>query len=72
MGRDGWSLPSYTSPIITMEWLEAVRFERIWCPKINQLRRDVACYSYPSKEILYEKIYAALKKDMRKHGYSPK
>ena len=72
MSRAGWYLPSYNSPIITMDWLSKVRFEEIWCPKRSQLRKEVACYSYPSKDILYEKIYAGLKKEMRRHGLTPK
>ena len=33
MTRDGWHLPSYNSPIVTMDWLMDVRFRRVWCPK---------------------------------------
>lgn len=70
MRRNGWHLPSYNSPIITMDWRCGVRNLRIWCPKRGSLNAAVACYSKPSKEVLYEKVYDALGTHIRKHGTS--
>lgn len=73
MERHKFHMPSVNSPICTMPWMTKVRFAEIYCPKQDQIDPNVQCFSNPTKEILYEKVFAALKSHLRmRNKYTPK
>ena len=56
MSRDGWCLPSVSSAICTLEFLDKVRDGTIFAPHHRDLNSALQCYSLPTKDILFQKL----------------
>ena len=56
MGRDGWELPAYGSPICTLEFLDCVRRKIVWCLRREELNCVRKCYSKPTKKVLLQMV----------------
>ena len=59
MSRDGWRLPSVSSALCTLEFLDNVREGIVYCPHHRDLNSSLQCYSIPTKDILFKKLIAA-------------
>ena len=56
MRKAGYLMPSLSSPICTMKFMEKARKRIFFIPKKEEVGNVPECFSWPSKEVLLKKL----------------
>lgn len=69
MERSQYVLPSCNSALCSMQWIEGVREGVFYCPKTEDVRADLRCYSNPPKADLLKMLNESLRPHIESGEY---
>ena len=59
MRRNGWLLPALTQPLCTLDFMQQARAGKVFCPRVEMVRRRPVCVAPPPNTTLIAKVRAA-------------